>query len=254
MKEIIEDFYEKRIKKYEELLNHELKRGKSRYFYYAFSYIFLIFIICFGIFNLYNTPISGIIVPFFIILGVIFTIILIYGIGKLYLKTSSKIPVKERILKRLNLAENSSIDKLNIYAAGGLYFVSIIIAIILYYYSFSSSNPSLMLIISSVIMFLIVFLIYRAFLVYKTKLTKEYFIIKKPIIFHKFHIKWSDINSIKSLVKDRRDEHGADLYTIHRLMLNTNLLKRPFKIYLGRNRSLAAMKVLEEFFEYMREL
>lgn len=254
MKEIIEKFYESRIKQHEVFLSHDLNRGRQKYFFYIFLYIFVIFILGYAIFNLYYSPISGIFVPFFIIIGGIVTGILIYGIRKFYFKTSNKIPVKERIMNRLNLEENSGIDKRNIYAADWLYFVSIIIAALLYVYSFSLSNPSLMVIVSSVIMSLIIFLIYRAFLVHKTKLTKEFFIIKKPIIFQKTYIKWSDINSVKTTVKYVRDEHKADSYSKHHLKITTKMHEKPFKIYLGRKRNLRAINVLEKFFKYMIKL
>ncbi|MEE9378512.1 MAG: hypothetical protein V3V33_10815 [Candidatus Lokiarchaeia archaeon] len=254
MREIIDNFYETRIKEQEDTLYYGLRKGISKYFFYTLAYMVVIFIICFVIFNLYDSPIGFFIVPFLIIIGVIYTGFLIYAYRKLYLKTSNKISIKERILNRLNLEENNGIDKPNVRAAGGLYFVSIFIAVILYLYSFSSPNPSLMVIISSVIMFIIIFLIYRAFLVHKTELTKDFFIIKKPIIFHKTFLKWNNIDSVKTTLKYHQVIEGGTSYTTHKLIINTTLHEKPLKIYLGRKRSSAAMKVLEEFLMYMIEL
>jgi hypothetical protein len=79
----------------------------------------------------------------------------------------------------------------------------------LYAVSFNIPNPTTMAIISSVIMVVIVFVTYRAFLVYKTKLTKEFFIVNKPLIFQKTYIKWEDFKTVKTTSKFHRDREGG---------------------------------------------
>jgi len=249
MQDIIDEFYETRVKHLEAFMSSVLRRIKWKILGGIASYVVLIVIFIFVLVYTQNTPIAYYMNIGIAILFGFTTFIFLYYTYRMYFYVSNRIPVKKRIIKKLHLRENGSIDKVYYMAAWVLFIITFLVAIVLLVivstdiYSFTISIS----IISGLSL-----LIYWTTLTHKTKIKRDFLLIRKFFTHRKVKIRWADIQDVRIHEKEHYDNEGGS-YIVFTLYLKTAVTEKPIKLYLGRDQKRPIVEILAAFIRYMRE-
>lgn len=160
--------------------------------------------------------------------------------------------LKQRILEhKYKLITKKSIDKLYNPLGDFLGVLFILLMFGIPYVLFLLNNPALVLCSYLIFGFFILYLIY---IIPRTKIYKEFIIIKSYLPFRKEIIKWGRIEEINIEERKRLRVQGGQgvtytYYTVYWLSIYTKDHNGPIKIYLGKNTLRAA--VIKNFVDYM---
>ena len=247
---IIDEFYEKHVKHLEELMSDVLYGYRWKFLGAIASYVVLCIILGIAVVLAQETPIAFYVNIVLLVGFAIATVFFLYKTYKIYYYVSNKIPLKKKIVRNLHLRENGSIDKVYWPAAACFYFLTFIAAVIMIVLSLSD-----FFLLAVLISFVsgICFLIYWFTLTHRTKIKRDFFVVKKPFTRRKVKLKWTDIQDARIDTVYHHDTDGGQSYTVFNLYLKTTISEDPIKIYIGRNRTRPIVQIIPAFIRYMRE-
>jgi len=250
MQNIIDEFYEKHVKHLEDMMSDVLHRYRWKFLGAIASYVVLTIILVIAFVLVQEIPISFQVNIILLSGFAVATVFFLHKSHRIYYYTSSKIPLKNKIMRNIQLRENGSFDRVYWPAAACFYFLTFIGATILIVLSFSDF---FYLAISIGFISATCFLIYWFTLTHRTKIKRDVFVFKRAFTRRKLKIKWVDIQDARIDSVYHRDTDGGQSYTVFYLYLKTPLSEAPIKIYLGRNRTRPIVEVIPAFMRYMRE-